>query len=92
VLQLLALGGFGISAVAGPQDNDEDRRLSLRAALRIIDRNRRPGVIDEQLLSRDMILAQHYIQLLSPTLVQFAKAAVSVAVRVSLTIFFPSEL
>ncbi|MGA2988079.1 MAG: hypothetical protein ABSG32_30220 [Terriglobia bacterium] len=57
-----------------------------------MDRNRRPGVIDEQFLSRHMILAQHYIQLLTPPLVQFAKAAVSVTVRVGLPVFFPGEL
>src|SRR5579872_4342159 len=92
VLQFLALGGFGISVVAGSQDGDEDGGLALRPALRIMNRNRRPGVIDEQFLSRDMILAQHDIQLLSPTLVQFAKAAVSVTIRVGLPIFFPGEL
>src|ERR1039458_10426727 len=40
VLQFLALGGFGISVVAGPQDGDADRGLPLRPALRIMDRNR----------------------------------------------------
>ena len=39
-----------------------------------------------------MLLAQHHIQLLPPPLVEFAKAAVSVAVRVGLPIFFPGEL
>ena len=89
VLQFLALGGFGISVVAGPQDSDEDRGLPLRPALRIMDGNRRPGVIDEELLPRRMVLPQHHIQSLPPLLVEFTEAAVGVTVRVGLPIFFP---
>src|ERR1017187_2669185 len=90
VLQFLALGGFGISVVAGPQDGDEDRGLPLRPALRIMDRNRRPGVIDEQILSRNVIWAKHYIRWPPPLLVKFEEPAVSVTVGVGLPIFFPS--
>ena len=61
VLQFLARGGFGVSVVAGPQDSDEDRGRPLRPAVRIMDGNRRTGVIDEELLSRRMLLAQHHI-------------------------------
>jgi hypothetical protein len=52
VLHLLARGGFGISVVAGPQDGDEDRGWALWPALRVVDRDRVPGVIDEELLAR----------------------------------------
>jgi hypothetical protein len=52
--------------------------------------NRRPGVIDEELLARLVLLAQHHIQLLPPLLVEFTEPAVAVAVRVSLLILLPS--
>ena len=39
-----------------------------------------------------MVLAQHHIQSLPPLLVELTEAAVSVAVRVGLAIFFPGQL
>ena len=51
----------------------------------------RPGVIDES-FSPAHDLPQHHVQLLSPTLVEFAKAAVSIAIRVHLPVFFPGQL
>jgi len=80
VLQFLALGGFGISVVAGPQDSDEDRSRSFQPTRGVMDRNRRPSVIDEELFSRHMLLPQYHIQPLPPLLVAFTKAAVSVAI------------
>src|SRR5208337_4705521 len=46
----------------------------------------------KELLPRRMLLPQHHIQPLPPLLVEFAKAAVGVTVRVGLAIFFPGEL
>ena len=78
VLQFLALGGFSVKVIAGPQNGDEDRGQSLRPTLGLLQGKRRPGVIDEQVLFRDMFQAQHHIQPLSPALVLFAKVTVSV--------------
>jgi hypothetical protein len=54
--------------------------------------NRRPGVIDEELLPGLVFLPQHHVQLLPPLLVEFAEPAVAVAVGVSLPILLPGQL
>src|SRR5205814_6731221 len=54
--------------------------------------NRRPSVIDEELLSGLVLLPQHHIQLLTPLLVEFAEPAVAAAVGVSLSVLLPGQL
>jgi len=86
ILQLLALGGFGVSIVAGPQDRHEDRSLALRATLRVVEGDGVPGVVDEELLAGLVLLPQHHVQLLPPAPVEFTEPAVGVAVRVGLPV------
>jgi hypothetical protein len=61
-------------------------------ALRIVNRNRGPGVIDEHLLAGTMLLPQHQVQLLQPAPIQIAESAVAIAFRVALTRFLPDQL
>src|SRR5580658_1350454 len=67
-------------------------RLLYRAATRIMDRYRRSGPIHEQLLAGLVLLPQHHILFPPPPLVQFAEAAVLVAVRVRLPVLLPQQL
>src|SRR5579875_2461678 len=63
-----------------------------RPALRIVNRDGSSGPIDKQLLAGLVFLAQHYIQLADPTLIQFAETAVAVSFRVGLLVLFPEQL
>src|SRR5579859_2240901 len=58
----------------------------------IVDRYRCSGPIHEQLLAGLVLLPQHYILFPPPPLVQLAKAAVLVAVRVCLPVLLPQQL
>ena len=92
ILQLLALGGFGVGVVAGPQDGDEDRGWALRTTLRVVDGDRVPGVVNEELLAGLVLLSQHHVQLLPPLLIELAEPAVGIAVGIRLAILFPGQL
>jgi hypothetical protein len=59
---------------------------------RIMNRNRGAGVIDEHLLASAVLLPQDQVQLLQPSPVEFAKPAVSIAVRIALAAFLPDQL
>src|SRR5579862_2410932 len=58
----------------------------------IVYRYRRAGVIDEHLLPGAMLLPQHQVELLEPPPVQLAKAAVTIALRIALTLLLPHQL
>jgi hypothetical protein len=92
ILQALAGGGFGVGVVAGAEHGHKESRGADRAALRVVDGKGRSGVIHKELLACLMVLAQHHVQMPPPAPVEFAEAAVAVAVRVSLTVFFPDQL
>lgn len=66
-------------------------RRSFRPALGIIDRNRRSGVIDEELFAGLVLLAQDHIRVLPLLLIEFAETAVGVAAGVGLPILLPDQ-
>src|SRR4029077_456763 len=59
---------------------------------RIVHRNRCAGPVHEAFLARLVYLAQNYILLPPPTLVEFAEATVTVSFRMNLPVLFPSQL
>ena len=64
----------------------------LCAGFGIVERDGRTRPIDEQLLARTMLLAQHQIALAFPALVVMAEAAVPVAVGVRGPVLLPQQL
>jgi len=77
---------------AGAEHGDEDRGRRGFAALAIIDRDGVTGPVDERLLPRVVIVPEHHIPAAVPPLIEFAEAAVAVAVRMSFAVFLPQEL
>ena len=51
----------------------------IRSALRVMDGNRIPGVIDEELFASLVLVAEHHVQTTAPAMVEFAEAAVAEA-------------
>ena len=66
--------------------------MAHRTALRIVDGNGGPGIIDEQLFAGAVFLAQHHVQLTPPLLVEIAESTVAVSVGVCLSVLFPYQL
>src|SRR4051812_27605687 len=67
-------------------------RLLYGTTPRVVDRDGGSRPIDEQLLAGLVFLAQHYILLAAPALVQFAEAGIAIAIRVCLPILLPKQL
>ena len=92
VLQLLVLGSFGVGVVAGSQYGDKERGGELWTTSWVIDGNGISGVVDEKLLAGLVLLAEHHVQVASPTLVEFAQARVAVTVGMILVVLLPPQL
>jgi hypothetical protein len=90
--QLFVAGGFRVGVGTGTQDGDEQVAGLQRAALRVMDGDGASRPIDEHLFAGFVLLAQHHIQFVEPTVIQFAKAAVAVALRIGLLVLFPEQL
>jgi len=91
-LHLLIARDLGPSVRTGAEGGDEQRRLPHVAGLAVVDRQGPAGPVDEGFLTRLVFLAQHDIELPAPALVEFAKTAVAVAVRVRVSILLPDQL
>jgi hypothetical protein len=76
----------------GAQRGDKQRRLPHVASLAVVDRHGPTGPIDEGFLAGLVLLTQHDVEFLSPTLVDFAEATVAIAIRVGVAILFPDQL
>ena len=63
VSHALGPGRLGVREIGRPHDGDEDLRLTRRAGGGIDHRNGLAGVVDEQLLARQMMLAHGHRQL-----------------------------
>src|SRR5450759_5555849 len=61
-------------------------------ALRVVNRYRGSGVIDEHLLAGAVLLPQHQVELFQPSPVEIAESAIAIAVRMALTPFLPQRL
>ncbi len=89
--QPLGPGGFDVSVVAGPQDRDEDLRLTHLPGCPVHHRHGRARVIHQQLLAGHIMLTQHRLQGVGPLLIEGAELAVPVAVRVLGPVLLPQE-
>src|ERR1700722_15618718 len=58
----------------------------------VVDRDGCSRPIDEQLLAGLVFLAQNYILLAAPALIQFTETGVAIAIRVGLPILLPKQL
>src|SRR3989442_15711369 len=67
VPQILAGRGFREGIAAGAQHRHEYGRGMYLTALRVVDRNRGPGVVHEHLLAGAVLLPQHQVELLQPS-------------------------
>ena len=89
---LLVARGLGPGVAAGAERGHEQRRLPSLAGVTVINRNRRARPIDEHLLARLVLLAQHHVELRAPALVQLAEPRVAIAIRIGLPVFLPQQL
>ena len=60
-------------------------RIEAGSGARVFDRDGRTGVIDEELFAGTVLLAKNDVQLAPPPLVEFAEAAVAIAVEMVLS-------
>ncbi len=85
--------GLGIGVVRGAPHRDEDVRAADLATGRVDQRDRRPGVIDEQLLAGDMRLPHRAAQPLPKLAVALAEARPAVGNALGLRpILLPQQL
>jgi hypothetical protein len=91
-LHLLVARDLGPGVRTGAERGDEQRCLPHVAGIAVIDGHGGAGPVDERLLTGLVFLAQHDVEFLAPALVEFAEAAVAIAVLVGVAIFFPDQL
>ena len=77
---------------AGSEYGDKQGRWRHFARLMIVDGHRRPGPVHKHLFARTVLLPHHDVVIPDPPLVQLAKAALTVPVRLILAILFPNQL
>src|SRR6266536_4990878 len=92
VRQILAERRAGKGVCAGAEHGDEDRSRRDFAGLAVIDRDGVSGPVDKRLLARVVIVPENHISAAVPPLIEFAEAAVAIAVQMSFAIFLPKEL
>src|SRR5712664_2778901 len=77
---------------ARAEHSNEDRRRRGLSGCAIMDRHSVAGPVNDCLLSTLVIVPQHHIAVPIPPLVQLAKAAIAVAVRMRFAILLPEQL
>jgi hypothetical protein len=92
VSERLRPGRLGKEVVARPEGGDEELRLADLTRGGIDHRDGLPGVVDEDLLARLVLLAQHRVARLLPRAEAGDKLRVLVAVRVIGLVLEPQEL
>ena len=92
VPQVLPGGSLREGVTAGAQYRREHGGGLYFTALRVVNRYRGSGVIDEHLLAGAVLLPQHQVELFQPSPVEVAVPAVAVAFRVALPSFLPDQL
>ena len=92
VAEPLRPGGLGKGVVAGAEHADEQLCLADLAGGGVLHRDGLPGVVNEQFLAGPVLLAQHHLLFSEPAPVEFAEAAVAIAVGMIGAVFFPEQL
>ena len=89
--QLLTQGGFGVGVVRAAQYRDEDLCLTPLAGVTVGDRHGLSGVVDKQLFTGRMVLAQHQVLSAQPAPVAVAEHAVLPALGVLSLVLLPQQ-
>ena len=92
VRQILTPSGLGVGVGTGPEYGHKNLRRTDFACLQVLDRDGRPGVVNEELFAGAVLLAENDVELAPPALVEFAETAVAVAVGMSFDVLFPQQL
>ena len=92
VAQTLGPRALDVGVITRPLGRDKNMDLARLARLRIDDLHRRTGVIHKELLARLVLEAHRHVQRLRPRAVEFAIAAVAVALRVDRPVLLPQQL
>jgi hypothetical protein len=75
-----------------PEHSNEDGGRRGLSGGAIVDRHGIASPVDEHLFSSLVIVAEHDIAIPTPSLIQLAKAAIAVALRMSFAILLPQQL
>src|ERR1035441_1232539 len=89
--QLLVVEGLDIRLIAGAQHRHKQMARRETAVLCVVDRHRLTRPVHKHLLARLMDLTQHRLQSAGPALVKFAVAAVTITLRLGLSVFLPQQ-
>lgn len=89
VRQGLGPGRLGIGEAGGAEHGDEQFGLAGLAAARIDDGDLPAGIVHEDLVAGNVLLAHGRRQTMSEAAVEFAEAAVAVAARMSRAVLLP---
>ena len=92
VEQLLGGQGLDVGVVAGPQDAHKQLGRSHHSGDRIVDGQGRAGEVQEQLLTRSVVLAQHHVQPPLPLPGVLDELGVLVALGTALFELHPEQL
>ena len=91
VRQRLCPGRLRVGVVGSAEHRDEDLGLAHLAGRRIHDRDLLAGVVDENLVAGDVMLAHHRREATLKLAIQIAEPRVAVAVRMNLAILLPQH-
>jgi hypothetical protein len=90
--EILREGGLREGIIAGPQGGHEDVGRVDLSGLGIGDLQGLAGIVNGELLSGPIFLAQARIELFSPLMVETAKLTILVALGELLLVFVPEKL
>ncbi len=74
-LHLLVASDLRPGVRTGAERGDEQRRLPYLAGVTVADRQGRAGPVHEGFLAGLVLLAQHHVEFLAPTLIELAESA-----------------
>lgn len=94
VRQTLAPGGLAVGIAGSPQHRHKNLRLPDLSGARVHDRNRRPGIINEEFFARHMLLPHAGFEAGFPTPVMHTELRILVGAlaRVGGDILLPEQL
>lgn len=91
VRQTLRPGGLRIGIIGRTQHSNEYLGGVKLSGCSINDGNRLPGIVNEQLLTRAVILTHHYVQFALPLPILLAEPTVLIAFCMCLPAFLPQQ-
>ena len=89
--QRLRPGRLGVGVVRRPQHRDEDLRLAKLSGVAVHHPDRVPGVVDEHLLARTVLLAHHDVDLRGPRPVPRTEPAVLHPLGMNRLVLLPQQ-